>query len=200
MGRQAATGRRTAWQRPGGRGPALIRALLLGSLAVMVAVVAGRASVALGADQGAGAAGSAGDARDGAGGAADSILGNWLTQKRDGIIRIGRSADGHYEGRIVGGDSPGRLDSNNPDPARRGERLLGTTIMHDMKYDGDGRWSGGTIYDPESGHTYKCRLELRAHDQLRVRGFLGVSLLGRSQIWTRYLGSAMQLPAPAAAQ
>ena len=126
--------------------------------------------------------------------AADAILGNWLTQPRDGIIRISRTADGHYEGRIVGGDSPGRLDTHNPDPARRGERLLGRTILRDMTYVGSGRWSGGTIYDPDSGHTYRCRIEWRSPEQLRVRGFLGISLLGRSQIWTRYLGSSMQLP------
>jgi uncharacterized protein (DUF2147 family) len=127
---------------------------------------------------------------------AQLIAGNWLTGKRDGIIRISRSPDGHYQGRIVGGDAPGRLDANNPDPARRKQTLLGQTILRDMRYDGQGRWSGGTIYDPDSGHTYRCRLQLLGQDQLRVRGFLGVSLIGRSQTWTRYLGTSMQLPVP----
>jgi uncharacterized protein (DUF2147 family) len=127
------------------------------------------------------------------------LLGNWLTQKHDGIIQLTRTGEGLYQGRIVGGDDPQRTDLHNPDPALRGRTLLGQLILQDMQYDGAGHWSGGTIYDPDSGHTYRCRLELRGADQLRVRGFLGVSLLGRSQIWTRYRGSSMQLPPPAPA-
>lgn len=126
---------------------------------------------------------------------AQAVVGNWLTAKRDGIIQISMAADGHYEGRIVGGDAPGRVDEKNPDPARRGQQLLGLTILRGMKYNGRGRWSGGTIYDPDSGHTYRCRLELLGHDRLRVRGFLGLAVIGRSQVWTRYTGSSLQLPA-----
>jgi len=129
---------------------------------------------------------------------AAQILGNWLTEKHDGIIRITRTADGLYQGQIVGGDDPQRVDTHNPDPTRRQTVLLGQVILMDMQYDGAGRWSGGTIYDPDSGHTYRCRLALRGPERLQVRGFLGVSLLGRSQIWTHYLGSSMQLPAPGA--
>jgi uncharacterized protein (DUF2147 family) len=66
-----------------------------------------------------------------------------------------------------------------------------------MKYDGEGRWSGGTIYDPDSGRTYKCRLEQLDADRLQVRGFIGFALLGRSQVWTRYRSSSMTLPAAA---
>lgn len=126
---------------------------------------------------------------------AASVLGNWLTEPRDGIIAITRSADGHFEGRIVGGNAPQRLDERNPDPVRRGQLLLGQLILKDMRYDGQGVWSGGTIYDPDSGHTFRCRLELRGNTALRVRGYLGIALLGRTQLWTRYLGSEMTLPA-----
>jgi uncharacterized protein (DUF2147 family) len=175
--------------------------LCAGALALAAVLALGPGDRALAAEP-AGAASAvpgAGGAGSGkADAAAQAILGNWLTQKRDGIVRISRSADGHYQGRIVGGDAPERLDSHNPDPARRSQRLLGLTILRDMHYDGHGRWSGGTIYDPDSGHTYKCRLELRDPDRLRVRGFLGVALLGRSQTWTRYLGRSLQLPVPAA--
>jgi uncharacterized protein (DUF2147 family) len=127
---------------------------------------------------------------------ATQILGNWLTQKRDGIIQISRTREGLYQGQIVGGDDPQRTDAHNPDPTLRARRLLGQVILQDMQYDGAGRWSAGTIYDPDTGHTYRCRLQLRAGaDRLSVRGFLGVSLLGRSQTWTRYRGSSLQLPA-----
>ena len=63
-----------------------------------------------------------------------------------------------------------------------------------MKYDGEGKWSGGTIYDPDSGHTYSCHLELLEANKLKLRGYFGVSLLGRTQIWTRYTGTSLVLP------
>jgi uncharacterized protein (DUF2147 family) len=125
---------------------------------------------------------------------AAQILGNWLTEPRDGIIQISLAADGSYQGRIVGGNDPQRLDQHNPDQARRAQTLLGQSILQGMKYDGGGKWSGGTIYDPDSGRTYKCHLERLDQDRLQVRGFIGFALLGRSQVWTRYLGSSMTLP------
>jgi uncharacterized protein (DUF2147 family) len=63
-----------------------------------------------------------------------------------------------------------------------------------MTYKAQGKWSGGTIYDPDSGHTYSCNLELLDADKLKVRGFMGLSLLGRSQVWTRYSGASLLLP------
>jgi hypothetical protein len=47
------------------------------------------------------------------------ILGNWLTADGSGIIRISVAADGSYEGRIVGGNQPGRRDARNPDASLR---------------------------------------------------------------------------------
>jgi uncharacterized protein (DUF2147 family) len=67
-------------------------------------------------------------------------------------------------------------------------------IFQGMKYDGQGKWSGGSIYDPDSGRSYKCRLETLDPERLQVRGFIGFALLGRSQVWTRYRASSMTLP------
>jgi uncharacterized protein (DUF2147 family) len=122
------------------------------------------------------------------------ILGNWLTESKDGIIQISVTAAGTYEGRIVGGNHPGRLDEKNPDPALRGKPLRGAIILRDLHYDGGGKWSGGTIYEPDSGRTYKCLVELMSADTLKMRGFIGFSLLGKSQTWTRYAGTSMDLP------
>ena len=127
--------------------------------------------------------------------AAPVLLGRWLTEPRDGIIEITRLGDGSYQGRIIGGNAPARLDVKNPDASRRQQLLLGQVIMIGMHEDGANAWSGGTIYDPDSGRTYKCHLEVLDQDHLKVRGFIGVSLLGRSQTWTRYTGSA-RLSAP----
>ena len=62
--------------------------------------------------------------------------------------------------------------------------VVGMVIVKDMKKDGDG-YAGGTIMDPNSGKTYKCKMELADGNTLRVRGFIGVSLLGRTQVWRR---------------
>ena len=124
---------------------------------------------------------------------ARQVLGNWLTQAGDGVIEISLAPDGSYQGRIVGGTDPDRLDTTNPDPALRQEPLQGHVIMQGMRYLGDGHWSTGTIRDPDNGHVYKCRLQLLSPERLQVRGFLGVSLLGRSQIWTRYSSKRLDL-------
>jgi uncharacterized protein (DUF2147 family) len=133
-------------------------------------------------------------AAGGADGQAAQIVGNWLTEQRNGIIQISVAEDGTYQGRIVGGNEPQRVDQHNPDQAKRSHSLLGQIIFQGMKYDGDGKWSGGTIYDPDSGRSYKCRVEQLDQDRLQVRGFIGFALLGRSQVWMRYRGTSMTLP------
>jgi len=121
------------------------------------------------------------------------ILGRWLTGMGDGIVDITREADGSFQGRIIGGRAPARLDVHNPEPQRRSQPLLGQVILQGMRAAGDDSWSGGSIYDPDSGRTYHCAIELLDPNRLKLRGYLGVPMLGRSQIWTRYLGSSLEL-------
>jgi uncharacterized protein (DUF2147 family) len=128
---------------------------------------------------------------------ASPILGRWLTQPGDGIIEITRAGDNSYQGTIIGGNAPQRVDEHNPDAARRQQLLLGQVILKDMHEDGEGALAGGTIYEPDTGRTYKCRIETLDHDRLKVRGFIGISLLGRSQVWTRFKGASLDLSGPA---
>jgi uncharacterized protein (DUF2147 family) len=123
-----------------------------------------------------------------------AATGRWLTEPKDGIVEISLNAAGKLEGRIIGGNHPGRLDEKNPDPAQRSKLLRGQLILRDMAADGAGRWTGGTIYEPDSGKTYKCNVELLANGTLKVRGYIGFSLLGKSQVWTRYTGASLDLP------
>ena len=59
-------------------------------------------------------------------------------------------------------------------------------IVKDFVYKGSGQWYKGTIYDPDNGKTYKCKIKYGDSDKvLKVRGFIGVSLLGRTTLWTR---------------
>jgi len=111
-----------------------------------------------------------------------------------GIVQVSVDAAGNLTGRIVGGNHPGLKDVNNPDPAARKLELRGQVILRNMKYDGNARWTGGTIYRASNGKTYKCNVTLAADGRLNVRGYIGFSLLGVTQVWTRYTGTSMDLP------
>ena len=115
----------------------------------------------------------------------DGILGVWVAGDGTGFVEIRRDAD-VYEGTIVGGiGETGRVDEKNPDPGLRSRPLFGLRIMNGFTYDGDRKWTDGMIYDPNSGKTYKCKLELDGDDTLKVRGYVGVSWFGRTEKWTR---------------
>ncbi len=90
------------------------------------------------------------------------------------------------------GGMPGKekVDRENPDPALRSRPVIGLRIFEGFTYDGDGRWKNGTIYDPASGKTYSCKIRLQDDGSLKVRGFIGISLLGRTEIWTRVPAAA----------
>ena len=75
------------------------------------------------------------------------------------------------------------MDKNNPDQAKQGQPVLGLEILNGFEFDKD-EWNDGHIYDPESGKTYSCTLSLKDPHTLKVRGYIGISLLGRTEIWT----------------
>ena len=130
---------------------------------------------------------------------ADAIVGLWRTAPgEDGaaIIEIVRDGD-RYRGTIVwlekpvyGPDEerPGqpKVDLENPDPKLRERPVLGLPLLEGFVWNArKHRWEGGTIYDPSNGKTYRCHLTLKDHDTLKVRGYIGFSMLGRTEIWHR---------------
>lgn len=66
--------------------------------------------------------------------------------------------------------------------------IIGLTVLKGLKKDKDGDYSDGKILDPKHGKVYKCNLSLISKDRLKVRGFIGINLLGRTQIWERVKG------------
>ncbi|MCX7633446.1 MAG: DUF2147 domain-containing protein [Turneriella sp.] len=63
--------------------------------------------------------------------------------------------------------------------------VVGMTILRGLRKDGD-EWTGGTILDPNNGKTYKCKIKADKNGKtLKVRGYIGFSLIGRTQIWRR---------------
>ena len=117
------------------------------------------------------------------------IEGVWLSADRTGWIRIEMGPNGPI-GIIEGSPDPEQRkksdkDELNPDPELRDRLLLGLTIMDGFTFAGDGKWKSGRIYDPNSGKTYKCKLTLVDANTLELRGYIGISLLGRTETWTR---------------
>ncbi len=116
---------------------------------------------------------------------APHVTGRWYTEDKECVVEIYTTPRGTLEGKIVSGRHPDRLDTKNPDPALRTRKVVGTVIMKDMKPNSPGQWSGGTIYDPDSGKTYRCKLKLSGPDTIDLRGYIGISLIGRTSRWTR---------------
>ena len=116
------------------------------------------------------------------------IEGTWLSGDGDGWVEITRRGNG-LSGVVKGSpnaseDRPDK-DEKNPDPALRNRPLIGLELFRDFSYDGNGRWTGGTIYDPNSGKTYRCIITWVDRATLKVRGYIGVPMLGRTETWMR---------------
>jgi uncharacterized protein (DUF2147 family) len=114
----------------------------------------------------------------------DAIVGEWLTAAKDGKVQIYKSGNKFF-GKISWGNRPNGKDTNNPDPKLRDQNLIGLVILKDFSFNGKDKWEDGTIYDPNNGKTYSCVIRLKDEKTLEVRGYIGISLLGRTEVWTR---------------
>ncbi|MBI1185329.1 DUF2147 domain-containing protein [bacterium] len=125
----------------------------------------------------------------------DAILGIWWNQEKTSRIEVYKRNNKYY-GKIVwlenefedGSSTQPNLDDKNPDESLRSRKLMGLEILKDLEWDDD-EWDDGQIYDPKSGNTYSCYAEFEDDDnlnRLKFRGYMGVSLLGRTSYWTRY--------------
>lgn len=128
------------------------------------------------------------------------VLAEWLVESGDARVEIYKAADGTYEGRLcwlkepeypAGDPEAGkpRRDRDNPDKALRDRPMQGLVFMTGFRYDGEGKWKGGKVYDAENGKTYSCKMTLKDRETLEIRGYIGVSLLGRNQTWKRHPGT-----------
>jgi hypothetical protein len=116
--------------------------------------------------------------------------GLWKTHdekgKPTGYVRV-QEDNGVYTGIIEKG-----LDTDKEEKyctackdERKGQRLIGMTMMKNVKSKGEG-YEGTEILDPFSGNTYRVKLSLKeAGKKMEVRGFVGLSLFGRTQVWER---------------
>ena len=128
---------------------------------------------------------------------ADAVVGIWSTQERDARIEIYRCGI-RYCGKIAwlaepdyppgskeGPAGQPKTDRNNPNPSLRNRTLLGLPFIENFSHtDGRKAWENGRIYNPEDGKWYQCTIT-PAGNRLLLRGYFGISLLGRTEVWTR---------------
>ncbi len=121
----------------------------------------------------------------------DPAIGYWTTVDDDGktpksVVRIFEKNSRLY-GNIVQLINPTRKDPtcDQCEGANKGKPVLGMQIMWNLEKTGS-EWSGGHILDPKNGKIYRCYIEVtEGGTQLKVRGYIGISLLGRTQYWRR---------------
>lgn len=115
------------------------------------------------------------------------IEGKWKTiddetKQPKSVVEIYKKSDGKYYGKItqllIKPENPNCVACKDD---RKGKPLTGLEIIRGLKKEGN-EFTGGTITDPKTGKTYKCTIT-KSGDQLSVRGYVGISLMGRTQTW-----------------
>jgi uncharacterized protein (DUF2147 family) len=125
---------------------------------------------------------------------APSAVGFWVTPEGGSVVQI-MPCDSGLCGAIVGlrttrkpDDVP--YDQHNPDKTKRDQPICGLVMAGSLKpvKGSTTKWEDGWVYDPDSGSTYKAEMRLDGPDKLDLRGYLGISLFGRTMSWTRETG------------
>ncbi len=82
-------------------------------------------------------------------------------------------------------DGNEKVDKNNPDDTLKTRKIVGMKLLNGfVPGNEEGVWVKGTIYNPEDGETYKCTMRINEEGNLKVRGYVGIPLFGKTQIWT----------------
>lgn len=122
---------------------------------------------------------------------ADRLIGVWEPSHGKAKVKVEKIGSKYY-GRIVWLREPNdpetgqpKVDKNNPDNALRTTPLRGYRILKDFEYTEKDVWSNGTIYDPENGSTYNCTIKMTDENTLDIRGYIGISTFGRTDVWKR---------------
>ena len=120
---------------------------------------------------------------------ADELMGIWLNHEKDAHVKIYKCGD-EFCGKIVWlkepeEDGAPKKDKHNPDQSLQSRPIKGLDILSGFTFDSDKKWEDGTIYNPRDGKTYSCYLKILDDGRLKVRGFVGISIIGKTNYWTR---------------
>lgn len=126
----------------------------------------------------------------------DQLLGVYWVEKPNSTlkskVRIYKTSKGEYEGKVIWFNEPNnkdgtpKLDPHNPDPKLRNQRADQAVILRGFTYNPKTKeWVGGEVYNPEDGKSYGCKLKFQDSKTLRVRGYVGIPLLGKTLFWKK---------------
>ena len=115
---------------------------------------------------------------------ADEILGYYMSPEKNSIFKLYKEGD-KYFGKMVWMKRPERLDTLNPDKSKRNQKILGSVIGWDFVHVGKNSWSKGYIYDANKGKIYKSHITRDKHGNLLLRGFIGVSAIGKTEYFVK---------------
>ncbi len=126
----------------------------------------------------------------------DKIVGYYLTYDDDtkaekSQVQIYKDPNGKYYGKIVWLKEPNKngkpkVDDKNPEAKYQNRPIIGLEILKSFTFDkSNDEWSNGTIYDPTSGKTYSCNINFKSATELKIRGYIGISLIGKTAYWTK---------------
>ena len=119
-----------------------------------------------------------------------AIVGTWESDQKD--VRMEYFQDGdHYSARLLWGNKiveadnvTSKTDAKNPDPSLRSRNIIGIVSLTGLNWNGK-EYVDGKIYDPPSGKTYSCKAWMEG-EKLQLRGFLGMSMMGKTVSWHRF--------------
>ncbi|MDN3547505.1 DUF2147 domain-containing protein [Mucilaginibacter aquaedulcis] len=119
----------------------------------------------------------------------DKIEGVWYNDIKNAKIQIAKGADGKFNGKIIWlkeplKDGKPKTDEKNKDEKLRSRPIIGMAILSGFVPDGENKYTDGKIYDPKNGKTYSCNITQNGKT-LSIRGYVGISLLGRTTTWER---------------
>ena len=128
-------------------------------------------------------------------GFAQSPIGKWKTiddetGREKSIVEIYQQGDELY-GKVIelfrlpDEDQDPVCDECDEDDPRYNKKVRGMVILEGLEQESDTEWEDGEILDPKNGSVYSCYIELVEPNKLKVRGYIGFSLLGRTQYWYR---------------
>jgi len=120
----------------------------------------------------------------------DKIEGEWYNEEKTSKILIYKAVDGYFWGKIVWLKEPirygkPRVDEFNPDDKLKNRPLINLPVLIRFTKTDDKTYDGGKIYDAKSGKTYKSTITYRSDKELGIRGYIGISLIGRTTTFTR---------------